>query len=83
MMTNVYCKVRSATPEWLEFMSAQERLFANNHGEYHELNPIDERHRWMAGVAMKMISCGELYVLTSPKFGGELISGQTNVLPTK
>lgn len=67
MMTNVYCKVRSATPEWLEFMSAQERLFANNYGEYHELREIGKRYPWMADSAMKMISDGELYVLTSHK----------------
>ncbi|MBE7778941.1 hypothetical protein A9323_20690 [Yersinia pestis] len=62
-MIKVFCKVRSAKWEWLMQMSCQERLFVDNYGDKHELNPLNDENPCMDVQAL--ISRGELYVLTN------------------
>jgi len=44
-------------------MSCQERLFVDNYGDKHELNPLGDENPCMG--VQGLISRGELYVLTN------------------
>lgn len=60
---DVYCKVRSASDDWLRLMSTQCRVFVYDHEDYYELREIDDD--WMMGQAREYLLKGTLCVLTS------------------
>ena len=60
---DVYCKVISASDDWLRLMSTQCRVFVYDHEDYYELREIDDD--WMTGQARECLLKGTLCVLTS------------------
>lgn len=63
-MVLCYLKVKSATDEWLKSASNSQRLYANNHGDYCELNEIDHYPHMLIYIR-ELMAAGELYLLST------------------